>query len=159
MPRERQRPRWLANEVSTGCRLRLFRWLSHSPCRRGRLRSQMRATAHVYKFIRQIQLYTTQETANDRACSHSSFFFEKCFSKWKMARVLRIRRETGIFKRLPPLPWGKGGEKSPWGFRGKQVGSSCLSSAGFGAAAPSFVPGYPGSGLDAFPPEILLFDG
>jgi putative transposase len=36
----------------------------------------------------------------------------------------------------PPLPWGTGGEKSPWGFRGKQTGSSCLSSAGFGAAAP-----------------------
>ena len=35
----------------------------------------------------------------------------------------------------PRLPWGTGGEKSPWGFRGKP-GSSCLSSAGFGAAAP-----------------------
>ena len=38
---------------------------------------------------------------------------------------------------LPPPPLGDGrGEVPLGGFRGKTTGSSCLSSAGFGAAAP-----------------------
>jgi len=45
-------------------------------------------------------------------------------------------RNRGAEVVSPRLPWGTGGEKSPWGFRGKLTGSSCLSSAGFGAAAP-----------------------
>ena len=44
-----------------------------------------------------------------------------------------IKRWGSFAKVFPRLPWGAGGEKSPWGFREKQSGSSCLSSAGFGA--------------------------
>ncbi|MEG3978847.1 hypothetical protein QT970_30170, partial [Microcoleus sp. herbarium8] len=53
-----------------------------------------------------------------------------------------LHSETACAKNLPPLPWGTGGEKSPWGFRGNQKGASCLSSAGFGAAAPCIVSSY-----------------
>ncbi len=52
----------------------------------------------------------------------------------------------------PRSPGGREGRSPRRGFRGEQKGSSCLSSAGFGAAAPSFVPGYPGSALAAFSP-------
>jgi len=61
--------------------------------------------------------------------------------------ILLLGWNRGLETISPRLPWGTGGEKSPWGFRGKSMGSSCPSSAGFGAAAPSFVPGYPAAGL------------
>ena len=60
-------------------------------------------------------------------------------------------------KMIPPTPLGDGRGEVPFGgFRGKQLGSSCLSSAGFGAAAPCVLRVYSGSGLGAFSPAFFI---
>ena len=56
----------------------------------------------------------------------------------------------------PPAPLGDGRGEVPGGdLGGRQTGSSCLSSAGFGAAAPCFVPGLSGGVFSRFLPSFF----